>query len=326
MTSENLKAKISAAEKGKLITPPSYAELSLDCPFHVAFRLVESRAGTMSPDTGTSLRYASGAGFTADEASDISGFEAIERYSIQYSTTLPEEIATAWTNGDTDLTVCIDQITLGSPRPAQEITSKGSATGVSFDDAACRAVMELIEHTLEAKPKLNLYRLDRASAVTIGGLRDVREWLGTQLRCIEIAVSFDTNIGYFSKCSCHDASFYRPTFGTAFGLDLSETIRRSCFEAVVSWRNMVSLEFAGTDVKRFQAAEASVFRQYRQEKSFIADLHPSDVQALERHEAGLPTLEHLAQCLLDLSGRPVYLFDLTAPEIEVPVVKAVQFQ
>lgn len=326
MTSENMIAKISAAENRKLITPASFAELPLDCPFHVAFRLVEPRAGTLPPDMETSLRYASGAGFTADEASDISGYEAVERYSIQYSATLPEKIATAWTNGDAHLNVSVDQITLGSPRPKQEITSRGSATGISFDDAACRAVMELIEHTLEARPKLNLLRLDRASADTIGGMGDVRGWLGRQLRCIEIAVSLDANIGYFSKCSCHDTSFYRPTFGTAFGLNLSETIRRSCFEAVVSWRNMVSLEFSGTDVKRFQAAEASVLRQYRQEKSFIEDLKPSDVQGLKRHEAGLPTLERLAQCLLDLSGRPVYLFDLTAPEIEVPVVKAVQFQ
>ncbi|WHP67298.1 YcaO-like family protein [Phaeobacter inhibens] len=326
MTSADLVERIAAAEQAGLISPASMADFPLGSPLSVAFRLVTPRRGTLPPSLNVSRRYASGAGLSIDAAKMLSGLEAIERYSIQFSSELPDQIDSVWSSDRSCRRVEVDALALGSPRVTKEVQSIGAAAGRSIEDASSRAVMELAEYTLRSRSKLELKRISDKIVDESSIVGRIREWLGMQARCIEFAVCTDLPKGCFVRCSCHDESFYRPTFGTAFSLDISEAIQKSCFEAVTSWRNMVSLEFNGINLSDVSEEEERVLRTYREKISPLSSITETISELPGRKEKTREVLSYVASCLTDFTGKSVHVFDMSAPEIGLPVVKAIQLE
>lgn len=310
---------IELAETAKVISKPSFAEFPNGAPIHAAFRLIELRPGTLSPVGAMARRVAFATASSADEAAILAGFEAIERYALQFSGEAPARCESVIaSNGDTHA-IDRSQLTLGAPGTNGDVTSKGAAAGQTLEAAAISAVCECIEHALDAQDAYS-HRLPSAALP-----RDLNTWLAGHLRRLEVHVAKADCAGLLLRAVCADLDGGRPTYGTAVSADLSRGIWSAAGEAVVSWRNMVTLDHKGVTPSDMDTDEARFFKLYRGARSDrpVAPETAFDHTAWRPAPPKLGAVLALAEVIL---SRPVAVFDMTAPELPLPVVKAVPIE
>lgn len=307
---------IKRAETAKLISKPSFAKFPNDAPIHVAFRLIELRPGTQPPVGAMARRIAFGTARSAEEAARLAGFEAIERYALQFSCEASVRCESFIASDDGVHAIDRSQLALGAPETNGEVTSKGAAAGQTIDAAAISAVCECLEHALDAQDAYS-HRLP-AEALP----KDLSTWLAGHLRQLEVHVVQADCAGLLLRAVCADLDGGRPTYGTALSADLRRGVWRAAGEAVVSWRNMVTLDHKGVTPSDMHADEARFFQLYRGARSD----RPAAPEALFDHttwRSASPVLAEVLTFAQKTLGRPIAVFEMTAPELPLPVVKAV---
>ncbi len=306
---------IERAETAKLISKPSFAEFPKGAPIHAAFRKVELRDGTQPPKGAMARRLSFGTARTADVAARLAGFEAIERYALQYSSTAPAIRTSLIASDGKSHRASLDTLSLGAPLTNGQVTSKGSAAGPTIEAAALNAALECLEHAVDAS---DCKYLLPTSAMP----KDLTDWLAAHLRKLVVCVAILPDVGLLIRTVCSDADGGRPTYGTAFSADLERGVWHAASEAVVSWRNMVTLEHTGVTPEGMTGEVLRLFRLYRgacQNRPVDPDV-PFDIAGWR---APNPTLGSALNAAAERLGRPVAAFDMTAQEIPLPVVKVI---
>lgn len=305
---------IERAESARLISKPSFAEFPKGAPIHAAFRLIELRNGTLPPRGGMGHRVSFGTGHTPEEAARLAGFEAIERYALQYSAEAPQTRESLIASDGASHGVPTEALALGVPGSDGKVTSKGAAAGPTHEAAALWAALECLEHALGSH---GFDHLVPETALP----HDLTQWLNDQLRQLSIHTLKVPGIGLLLRAVCADADGGRPTYGSALSANLAQGVWHAASEAVVSWRNMVMLDHNGVTDHGMDAEQARLFRLYRGALNDrpTAPTELFDVQAWKTPNPSLTTVLTAASRAV---GRPVAIFDMTAPEIPLPVVKA----
>ncbi|NVO57826.1 YcaO-like family protein [Rhodobacteraceae bacterium B1Z28] len=306
---------IERAETARLISKPSFAEFPKAAPIHAAFRLIELRDGTQPPVGAMARRLSFGTARTREDAARLAGFEAIERYALQFSSDAPENRESLIGSDGATHVMPNHALALGAPDTNGQITSKGAAAGPSYEAAALNAVLECLEHALD--PQAYAYALP-AEAMP----QDLTEWLAAHLRQLDIHLAQVPGIGLLIRAVCADSDGGRPTYGTAFSANLENGIWHAASEAVVSWRNMVTLDHTGVTQDGMDEEEARLFQLYRGARG-DRPVSPTARFDVDGWQAPEPTLGAALNAAAEAVGQHVAVFDMTAPEIPLPVVKAV---
>lgn len=305
-----------------LVSLPVLSAVPEGFPFTVAICAVALPPGCMPPRNGTKRRLAVGRAASPEMASFVCLAEAAERYSLQFSDVRPTRVEPFEAVGGAAEPIGIDCICLGAPAAGRLVTSVGAAAGETLADAAVRAVLELLEHHHVRAFEADRRHLPAADAGSVGSLDAHREWLGDQLRRLDVRMRRFAPGYWVALCRCSDLDGGRPTLGSAAGTGREPTMTAAAEEALFHWRNMVALEANGVRVSAMTGAERGSFERYR---GAVPDRwRPSSVRvraAVDRADAE-PDLAALMQALHRASGARLRLFDLTLPEVGVPVVKA----
>lgn len=311
---------LQSAITRNLITKPQLQQLPQETPFFAALCVIELPLGCEPPISGAPRRLATGYSPDKDTACFLALAEAAERYSLQYSSTRPTKLEPFMVLGDSSA-IPIEQLTIGAPGTNGRINSQGCAAGADLVDAGRRAVLERLEHLV-----LERMLTDQASchllpaSLSEMGLLD--DWLYGQFRKLSHLVHA-SDAGYvvtYTRCADFDDG--RPCYGSAAATSLETAILSSSLEAIFHWRNMVEIERRGTRFDRLRDEEELALREYRgarpqrnwPEVPVLAELSPS---------LSPPDIEDLMGELQSLSGSSVLLFDLTAEDVDVSVVRAV---
>ncbi|WP_298850877.1 YcaO-like family protein [uncultured Ruegeria sp.] len=306
-------AFIERAEAARLISRPSFADFPKDTPIHAAFRKIELRAGTQPPKGAMKHRVSFGTGCTREEAARLAGFEAIERYALQYSSDEPETRESLIASDGAIHVMPSGALALGAPCSNGKITSKGAAAGPTHEAAALWAALEFLEHALGSQEFTHLLPETALPC-------DLTRWLNAHLRQLSIHIHEVPGIGLLLRAVCADVDGGRPTYGTAFSADLAQGVWHAASEAVVSWRNMVMLDHNGVTEDGMDTEQTRLFRLYRGAQSDRATA-PTTLFDVEGWDAPNPTLTGVLRAASKIACRPVAIFDMTAPEIPLPVVK-----
>lgn len=308
-------ALIELAENAGLISGPSFAEFPKIAPIHTAFRMINLRNGTVPPAGAMKHRVSFGAARNRNEAARLSGFEAIERYALQYSADSPETRESLISSDGATHVLPNDALALGAPGSDGQTTSKGAAAGPTHEAAALWAALECLEHALGPRG------FDQVLPETALP-RDLTRWLNTYLRHLSVHVRMVSGVGLLLRAVCADADGGRPTYGTAFSTDLATGVWHAACEAVVSWRNMVTLDHTGVTDDTMNEEQARLFRLYRGART-DRPATPASSFDVDAWQSPDPTLMTVLTATANAAGRPIAIFDMTAPEIPLPVVKAV---
>lgn len=292
-----------------LSTPP-------DFPFYISLCGVTTRKGGEPPDNLLLLRVASGRGASQVDADRLAVAEAAERYSIQYSSELPKRLRPFVTIGGAADPVPTVDLTLGAPRRTN--TSAGAAAGKSPEDAVRRAALETLEH-------LHLDRL-RAGSGELAPLDPMSEpaiaphvaWLGGQFRGLEIRARAFAPGYVVAVAASADLDGGRRTEGSAARLGRAGAVRAAVEEAMFHWRNMVELERAAPDLAAMAEDDRARIARYR--GALPREIWPP-AEAGDPGEVDGTDVEGLLAAVAVVSGRRVRAFDLTTPEVGVPVVR-----
>ncbi|QUJ78145.1 YcaO-like family protein [Sulfitobacter albidus] len=304
---------IDLAEQRGLISGAQALAVPPNAPLSAAVRIVHLRAGARPPEDAVGLRVAFGCGATAPAAARLAGFEAIERYALQFSSDASETLESVMASDGEIYRMPRTALALGAPGTAGTVSSKGAAAGPSPEAAAMWAVLECLEHGLEARGLT--HRLT-------GWQSPLADWLKTHLRGIDLHVTPYAGVGVLVRAVCADFDGGRPTYGSAFGGALEETVRRAIEEAIVSWRNMAALEHRGVLAQGLAQTEARLFALYRGARADRPACPDADTEASGISPAN-PSLGDALRAAADVLGQPVAVFDMTAQELPLPVFKAV---
>lgn len=308
---------IKRAEAAKLISQPSFANMPAAAPLVVAFRTIELRNGTEEPPGALARRISFGSGPSTEVAARLAGFEAIERYALQYTTDMADTCQSLLSSDGNVHALSRRVLSLGAPGLSGLVTSRGSAAGADGDSAAIRALMECIEGSIDDSDAYSHILPEKALP------KNMRDWLSRYLRRVELSLAPIAGIGLAVRAICSDLDGGRPTYGSAFSSVAAQAIWRASCEAVVSWRNMVALDFNAVTEEQMDAHEKRLFHLYRGAEKRTSQ-SPLDIYCLESWETPRPTLSALLATTEELLGAPVALFDMTAPELPMPVIKAVK--
>ncbi|MEM7087955.1 MAG: YcaO-like family protein [Pseudomonadota bacterium] len=308
-------AMIARAEAERLVSQPSFAEFPANAPIHAAFRMIKLREGTRPPLGGMNTRVAFGTARTAQDAARLAGFEAIERFALQYSQRHadPRESLLA-SDGQTHV-LPVDALCLGAPATNGKITSKGAAAGPSHEAATMRAILECLEHALGDIASTHMLSAEMLP-------QDLLRWLHLHLRDLQIQLNVVPEVGLLIRAVCADMDGGRPTYGTALSNQLHTGVWHAASEAVVSWRNMVMLDFNGVTQDGMAPEQKRLFQLYRGAERDRARAPSAPFDADTWH-APDPTLTTVLTAVSTALDQPVAVFDMTAPELPLPVVKAV---
>jgi ribosomal protein S12 methylthiotransferase accessory factor YcaO len=263
-----------------------------------------------------SRRVATGRGRSQAEADRLAVAEAAERYSIQYSSALPKRQRPFVTIGGPADPVATVELTLGSPGRVNGST--GAAAGASPEDAVRRAALETLEHLHLARLRAGSGELAPVDPVAEPAIASHVAWLAGQFRRLEIRARAFAPGYVVAVVACADLDGGRPTEGSAARLDRAEAVRAAVEEAMFHWRNMVEIERAAPDLAAMAADDRARIARYR--GALPREAWPPSAAA-EPGELDPTDVEGLLAAVAVVSGRRVRAFDLTAPEVGVPVVR-----
>lgn len=306
---------IERAETARLISKPSFAEFPEGAPLHAAFRMIELRDGTEPPVGPMARRVSFGTAPTKAAAARLAGFEAIERYALQHWRGAPDHCESLIASDGQTHRLRRDVLSLGAPATNGQISSKGAAAGPSIEAAALSAALECLEHALGPE---QFDAVLPASALP----GDLTDWLAVYLRRLEVHLAPVPGVGMLIRAVCADADGGRPTYGSALSADLQRGVWHAASEAVVSWRNMVTLDHNGVTTAGMDPDQLRLFGLYRGARR-DRPVPPTEQFDLDGWHSPNPTLGATLAAAAKALNNPVAVFDMTAPDLPLPVVKAV---
>lgn len=208
------------------------------------------------------------------------------------------------------------ELTLGAP--GRTNGSAGAAAGESPEDALRRAALETLEHLHLARLLAGVGELARVDPAGEPKIAGHVAWLAGQFRRLEIRARAFTPGYVVAVAACTDLDGGRRTEGSAARLGRAGAVRAAVEEAMFHWRNMVELERAAPDLAAMSADDRARVARYR---GAAAPQDWPEAVASEPGEAGRADVEGLLAAVAVVSGRRVRAFDMTAPEVGVPVVR-----
>lgn len=292
-----------------LRTPPEF-------PFYIALCGVTTRNGSLPPQNLLSQRFAAGRGRTQEEANLLAVAEAAERYSIQFSDTLPACLSPFITIGGPADPVAACEITLGAP--GRTNSSVGAAAGPTLRGAVRRAALEMLEHLHLARLRGGQGELASVDPAGVPSIASHVDWLTRQFRGLEIRARAFAPGYVVAAAACADLDGARRTEGGAARRGLGSAVRAAVEEAMFHWRNMIELERSAPSLAAMAPDDRDRVARYRgalpRDSWGTAEVGgPGDV--------GRADTEGLLAAVAVLSGQRVRVFDMTAPEVGVPVVR-----
>ncbi|WP_415009641.1 YcaO-like family protein [Amaricoccus sp.] len=207
-------------------------------------------------------------------------------------------------------------MTLGAP--GRTNGSAGAAAGESPGDALRRAALEVLEHLHVDRLRAGSGELAPVDPAGEPAIAPHVAWLATQFRALEIRARAFAPGYVVAVAACSDLDGGRRTEGSAARGGRAEAVRAAVEEAMFHWRNMVELERAAPDLAAM--AEEDRLRIARYRGALPREVWPPAASA-DPGEAAATDVEGLLAAVAVVSGRRVRAFDLTAPEIGVPVIR-----
>lgn len=302
--------KLFKAVQSGFVSRPHMLPLPDANPFEAAVCTVSLPPACLAPKSRIGLRVSSGTGADTEAACFKALCEGAERYSIQYSASMPPDLSPIVWTGQDSAAEATSELTIGSPS-GRTGTSRGSAAGATIEDACERATLERIESLLILPNGQLRGGFQKATATTISELLPHIDFLSSQARRVEIAVlELNGLFAFFVVCS--DINGSRPTLGSAVSYDYEDSALRAVEESMFLWRNMIELERSGVSVADLPENDRVCLEIYRGLKSI-----PKAFEVMPRVEK----LSDPIEVLRVISGRNVKIFDITSPELEIPVAR-----
>ncbi len=307
---------LEAAFTSGLFGPPHIPFLPDGFPISLAVIAVQPTQGCELP-LGERARLGTGTGPTRDKAVYKAACEAVERYSLQYDSTLPDLRSPIEVLGGASDP--LPQVSLCLGAPGGNAGSIGCAAGSSLDDAIDRAALELLEHHELARLQSGAEQGITFDPATISNLASIADYLELGLRQLRAEVVFRR--GYaMVRAVCCDPDGGRPTEGSAAAASIDQATTKAVEEAVFSWRNMIELERNG--VAPVEGEQGRLLRTYRGAEASLLPLpkhDPGKQPPAHQEYLNLRPLEVLA----GVADTRVRVFDMTSPKLGLPVVRVV---
>ncbi len=307
---QSLANALTKAREDGLISMPHFPHIPRACPMHIAVSSVQLLPGCVPPQ-GAKNRIGAGTGRDQDSAGLRAMCEAVERYALQYRTGLGPK-RSVWSSDATLLELSARELCIGAPEGSAR--SVGCAAGATLEDAAERGAFEHLEYLIFEHAAFAAAPRVVVDGSRLGHLQDLVQFLDDQLRQVHFECVVDPDGFVAVRAALTDVNGARPTFGGAAAVTLEEATRKAADEAVLSWRNMVELERNGAPA-RGQGALMDAYRGLVDPVTF-GEVSSGALPA-DPPEAREPMPVVLARKL----GRPVHVFDMTAPEIAFPVAR-----
>ena len=258
----DLRDLLKASVGSGFLSPPHPLGLPAALPFRAAVVTAALPAGCAAPEGPIPLRVGSGVGPDEDTAALLALAEAAERYALQYAPGRPTHLDPMWTAGGKPDAAMIQDLTLGAPERSGA-TSQGAAAGVRFEEAADRALLEVLEHQHVGENGQLSGDFVECNPGDFSEVLSLQAFLEDQLRTLELAVHISP-FGYIAvRALCRDRDGGRPTMGSAAGKDVGGTARRAAEEAILLWRNMIEIERHGRPLGALEGKQNQKIRVYR---------------------------------------------------------------
>lgn len=304
----------------KLVSRPQFPGLPTGFPFHVAICAVDLPKGCLPPK-GSERRIATGYAANAEEAAVKAVAEGVERYSIQYRDSLPNQLLPVFDTTGSVQPVSTVQLCLGAPARTAFTSSRGSAAAAKFSEAARGAAFELIEHWFREKifdrqqPAFSL-----SPEINLGS--QLAEWLRPQMRQVSFLAAILPSVGYVVLCRNSDLDFGRPTYGSAAGRNIIQVARHASFEALFHWYNFARMEANCVVLENFDEEEyywGKVFRGAMRAPSW------PDEGPLLKDQNTFPkrSYQFMLESFANHSGGSFGLFDFSIAELQLSVARIV---
>lgn len=220
------------------------------------------------------------------------------------------------TIGGPDDPVATAELTLGAPGRRND--SIGAAAGETPEDAVRRAALETLEHLHLARLRAGSGELAPVDPAHEPAIAPHAAWLAGQFRGLEVRARAFAPGYVVAVAASADLDGGRRTEGSAARLGRSEAVRAAVEEAMFHWRNMVELERAAPDPSAMAEGDRARIARYR--GALPRESWPP-AEATDPGELAGTDVEGLLAAVAVVSGQRVRAFDLTAPEVGVPVVR-----
>lgn len=329
---EEIKLKIEKLQRS-ILSSPSPIDLPAEFGLRAAAVAVALPSGCRPPPGPLGYRVAAGWGDTDEEAAMKALLEGAERYSIQYQDGDPPELSPCSAFGATERAVQADRLLLGHPDGPGDannpdiVTSIGSATGISVDDAALRALLENLEHVAREAWLAGELTGVPVAADGVPGLGQLNDALHTCERRMVLHAMAPARGAVAVLCVNCGRDGAGAVVGSAAATDLATACRHAAVEAAMLWCNMVAMSQRGVVFESMSPPDRQHVARYLQGWPVTALPNEDDLQppASAAHQFGVPAEPprnppSLAQ-LVEAMRLPCLVFDLTRAEVGLPVAR-----
>ena len=312
---------------GALIGEPQQIDLSRHAPLYAFVTSVALPKGCVAPVGQMPVRVAAGAALDLQTARKLCLFEAIERYCMQFQEKDPETIQSTGLEGSIESTLPIEALRLGHParQSGVPLDSRGCSIGSDLTDAAVRSLLELLEGTMVDRWKRDEGGQSRlVMPGSIASLGKTVDWLTRLGRTLEVRLIAHASGASVALSLCRDADGSKPVLGSAAGFDPEATVIRAVVESVVAWRNLMAIDLNGLMDEDLSSAHAEILRLYRGQIP-LPDWNSEEEDDSEEHQALPADVKpgDMLEKLIRTMEQPVAIFDLTRPDVGIPVTRAV---
>jgi len=321
MFSNNLKKAVLDKKIGK----PAIHSSPEDFPFSIALSAVSNINGCKPAQNQMGLRVAAGCDDDAARACFLAAAEAVERYSIQFSPSKKQVVSSIYSTTGTSLDRELGYLTIGAPDPYPVLSSIGSASGATIESAAIRAVLETLEHAHIDLARQGKEEFKAVDAAEFPLVEPMQIWLDTQLRKLSFQL-FQSKKGYcVCVCSCSDFDGGRKTVGSAAALTPQTASRKAAQESIFFYRNMVNLESNGVSKQSITGNELIALSQYRgaiPHPTWLRDPSLPIPPFVQQYNSKADFVA-LLQAASDTLDKQIYVYDMSDPNIKIPVVRVI---
>lgn len=255
--------------------------------------------------------------------------EGIERYSIQYHAGDPFELASIGISGAGKIVLPANVLLLGHPAQQDGVEaadSRGCSVGRDLPDAALRGLLELAENDAVDRwlDGQELFHLTE-DATADSRFEFLSSWAHRSGLALRIGEHRHVSGALVSIAVCSEVTGSRPAFGSAAGLDRTETIMRACLEAVSTWFNLGAIGRRGRELEHLSPEgqfQAEVFLGSAVLPQIRAS--PTDILANGMSYVDLANAPQTFESLVSAWGIEAAVFDLTRPATGVTAVRVVR--
>jgi len=311
-----------AARQNGFISAAHFQQLPDGFPFYVAVSAIDLPDGCVAPDNTAKRRVAVGKDKDKGKAGFLAQMEAAERYSIQFGNDLPERYSPFRSFGAEPCEQDVSKLTIAAPTTNGEVRSIGAAAGHDLDDAARRAVLELLEHHHIDTQGFSPPGWHHVRAGDVPGIADLSNWVDGQLRVLDCRYRWYETGYAVAICDCRDFGGGRRILGHSARTSLVAAISNAVSEAIFHWRNMIALEFHGRPASAFSGYDLELFETYRGYRA-MEPWQETKAEAFADAGPSGADIHDLVGAYTKATGQALHFFDFTHPKLGIPVVRAV---